>query len=53
MPPLLHWALDAEHTATVFADLTTPEGEYEFKAVRPSDAGNAAWIGIDTHVNVR
>lgn len=53
MPPVLRWALDAEHAANVFADMTTPEGEYQFKAVRPSGSESARWIRIDAHVTVR
>jgi hypothetical protein len=53
MPPVLHWMLDPQHTARVFADMTTPEGEYELKAVRPSGSGSARWIRIDAHLTVR
>ncbi len=53
MPPVLHWMLNAQHTASVFADISTPEGEYELRAVRPSDGENTAWIRIEGHVTVR
>jgi len=51
MPPALQWRLDSQHTARVFADMTTPEGEYRFEAVRP--AGTANWIKIDARLTVR
>jgi hypothetical protein len=36
MPPLLQWRLDAGRTATVFADITTPEGDYQLRAIKSS-----------------
>ncbi len=53
MPPVLHWVLNAQNTASVFTDITTPEGEYQLRAVRPSDAEESAWIRIEGHVTVR
>jgi hypothetical protein len=53
MPPALQWRLDSQHTARVFADMTTPEGEYRFEAVRPAGKGNSNWIKIDARLTVR
>jgi hypothetical protein len=53
MPPALQWRLDAQHTARVFADMTTPEGEYRFEAVRPAGTANSSWIKINAHLTVR
>ena len=52
MPPVIHWMLGAQHTARVFADTSTPEGIYEFKAVR-SSGEDARWIKIDAHLTVQ
>jgi hypothetical protein len=53
MPPLLQWHLDAAHSATVFADMTTPAGDYRFRAIRNSEAAGASWIKVDTRISVR
>jgi len=51
MPPVLQWRLDAGHSASVFADMSTPAGAYDFRAVRPS--GSSRWIRIDARIVVR
>lgn len=53
MPPALQWRLDSRHEAAIFADMTTPEGDYHFQAVRPSGADNSAWIKVNARVTVR
>lgn len=53
MPPLLQWRLDEKNSASVFADMTTPAGEYRFLAVRNSIAENAPWIRLDARLTVR
>ncbi len=53
MPPLLGWRLDSAHSASVFADMTTPEGAYRFLAVRNSSVKDAPWIKLSARLTVR
>jgi hypothetical protein len=53
MPPVLQWRLDSKMEASVFVDMTTPAGEYQFQAIRPSGEGDSAWIKVSAHAVVR
>jgi hypothetical protein len=53
MPPVLQWQLNERHAASVFADMTTPEGEYRFLAIRPSNTAGGRWLKVEGRVIVR
>jgi len=53
MPPVLDWRLDHRNEARVFADWTTPVGEYRFRAVRPSRRKDGIWIRVEARTVVR
>ncbi len=53
MPPALEWHLDPQYSIRIFADMTTPEGIYQFEAIRPSGGDNSSWIKVDARLTVR
>jgi arabinofuranosyltransferase len=53
--PIIHsWALDSNHSASLFVGSHTPKGHYVYKAIRDSrDDSPTGWIRVDVPIVVK